>query len=128
MNLVSYEYMACQRENHGVLVISEYAGAADALSGGALVVNPWDSDEFSKAINDAILMKDQERKEKYETSIQYIDKHTRYVNLLRATQIHEEASVLLHIQDMKLTFPSFYWGRTFLKALKESSQAEEKFI
>ena len=31
MNLVSYEYVACQRERHGVLVLSEFAGAAQAL-------------------------------------------------------------------------------------------------
>lgn len=56
MNLVSYEYLACQRENHGVLVISEYAGVAEALSGGALAVNTWDTDEFSSVIHQALLM------------------------------------------------------------------------
>ena len=81
MNLVSYEYMACQNENHGVLVTSEYTGAAETLSGGALVVNPWHSDEFAKAIDEALSKKDEERKEKYETAIKYIDKHTRHVSL-----------------------------------------------
>ena len=33
MNLVSYEYVACQQENHGVLVLSEFAGAAQSLYG-----------------------------------------------------------------------------------------------
>lgn len=80
MNLVSYEYVTCQRENHGVLVISEYTGAADALRGGALVVNPWHNEDFSKAVHEALTMGDEERKEKYETSIKYIDKYTRYVN------------------------------------------------
>jgi trehalose 6-phosphate synthase len=95
MNLVSYEYMACQRENNGVLVISEYTGAAETLSGGALVVNPWDSDEFSKAIYDALSMKDEERKEKYETSIKYIDKHTRYVNFSMQTKTGGETTCRL---------------------------------
>jgi len=35
MNLVSYEYVACQQENHGVLVLSEFAGAAQSLYGTA---------------------------------------------------------------------------------------------
>ena len=33
MNLVSYEYVACQDGNHGVLVLSEFAGAAQSLYG-----------------------------------------------------------------------------------------------
>jgi hypothetical protein len=33
MNLVSYEYVACQRDNAGVLVLSEFAGAAQSLGG-----------------------------------------------------------------------------------------------
>jgi len=33
MNLVSYEYISCQQEKHGVLVLSEFAGAAQSLNG-----------------------------------------------------------------------------------------------
>lgn len=36
MNLVSYEYVACQADNAGVLVLSEFAGAAQSLGAGAL--------------------------------------------------------------------------------------------
>ena len=39
MNLVSYEYVACQADNAGVLVLSEFAGAAQSLGAGALLVN-----------------------------------------------------------------------------------------
>jgi hypothetical protein len=35
MNLVSYEYVACQADNAGVLVLSEFAGAAQSLGAGA---------------------------------------------------------------------------------------------
>jgi trehalose 6-phosphate synthase len=30
---VSYEYVACHKENHGVLILSEFAGAAQSLNG-----------------------------------------------------------------------------------------------
>jgi trehalose-6-phosphate synthase len=30
---VSYEYIVCQQKNHGVLVLSEFAGAAQSLNG-----------------------------------------------------------------------------------------------
>lgn len=33
MNLVSYEYVACQHDRHGVLILSEFAGAAQSLNG-----------------------------------------------------------------------------------------------
>jgi trehalose-6-phosphate synthase len=36
MNLVAYEYTTCQRDNQGVLILSEFAGAAQSL-GGALI-------------------------------------------------------------------------------------------
>src|SRR5690606_2977894 len=43
MNLVAKEYVAAQDpEDPGVLVLSEFAGAAEQLSGGALIVNPHD--------------------------------------------------------------------------------------
>ena len=35
MNLVAYEYVACQQAAKGVLVLSEFAGAAQALEGPA---------------------------------------------------------------------------------------------
>lgn len=38
---VSYEFVACQSDNAGVLVLSEFAGAAQSLGAGALLVNPW---------------------------------------------------------------------------------------
>jgi trehalose 6-phosphate synthase/phosphatase len=51
MNLVSYEFVACQQENHGVLVLSEFAGAAQSLGAGSILVNPWNINELSHAIN-----------------------------------------------------------------------------
>ena len=33
MNLVSYEYISCQQDRHGVLILSEFAGAAQSLNG-----------------------------------------------------------------------------------------------
>ena len=50
MNLVSYEYVACQAHNHGVLVLSEFAGAAQSLGAGSILVNPWNINELSQAI------------------------------------------------------------------------------
>ena len=43
MNLVAKEYVASRVDEDGVLVLSEFAGAADEL-GEALIVNPYDID------------------------------------------------------------------------------------
>lgn len=41
MNLVSYEYVACQADNAGVLVLSEFAGAAQSLGAGENTSMEW---------------------------------------------------------------------------------------
>lgn len=60
-------------------MISEYAGAADTLSGVALVEKSWHNEEFSKAMYEVLSMKVDERREKHEASIEHVNKHTRYV-------------------------------------------------
>ncbi len=55
MNLVAKEYVAVRSDNRGVLVLSEFAGAADELS-SALRINPHDIDGLKDAIMKAIDM------------------------------------------------------------------------
>jgi len=57
MNLVSFEYIACQQERHGSMILSEFAGAAHNLQ-GSIIVNPWDTEEVALAIHDAVTMGD----------------------------------------------------------------------
>jgi trehalose 6-phosphate synthase len=55
MNLVAKEYVASRIDNRGVLVLSEFAGAADEL-GSALLVNPHDIGGLKNTIMRAIDM------------------------------------------------------------------------
>ncbi|MGP3536042.1 alpha,alpha-trehalose-phosphate synthase (UDP-forming) [Microbacterium sp. RD1] len=55
MNLVAKEYVASRVDNRGVLVLSEFAGAADEL-GSAIRINPHDIDGLKDAIMRAIEM------------------------------------------------------------------------
>ncbi|MEZ3161479.1 trehalose-6-phosphate synthase [Microbacterium sp. BWT-B31] len=55
MNLVAKEYVASRIDNRGVLVLSEFAGAADELT-SALRVNPHDIDTLKETIMQAIEM------------------------------------------------------------------------
>lgn len=75
MNLVSYEYIACQQERHGVLILSEFAGAAQSLT-GALVVNPWDTAEVADALHQAVAMTPQQRLENYERLARVVNTKT----------------------------------------------------
>lgn len=60
MNLVAKEYCACKPEHDGVLVLSEFAGAA-AEMGEALLVNPYDEEQVAGAIARALEMEPDER-------------------------------------------------------------------
>lgn len=62
MNLVCKEYCACDIEEHGVLILSEFAGAADQLQEGALLVNPFDVEGVAEAIHRAFRMPIKERR------------------------------------------------------------------
>ncbi|ETS63672.1 hypothetical protein PaG_01978 [Moesziomyces aphidis] len=75
MNLVSYEYIACQQERAGVMILSEFAGAAQSLN-GSLICNPWDAFAVSDAIHEALTMPANVRRENFEKLSRYVKKHT----------------------------------------------------
>jgi trehalose 6-phosphate synthase len=66
MNLVAKELCACQVESPGALVLSEFAGAADQLQGGALLVNPHDIEGMADALKNAFDMGEKERRRRME--------------------------------------------------------------
>lgn len=76
MNLVSYEYVACQSDNAGVLVLSEFAGAAQSLGAGAILVNPWNITDMAQAIEDALSMSEEERRERHRQNYMHVATHT----------------------------------------------------
>ena len=65
MNLVAKEYVASQDPaDPGVLVLSQFAGAADQLP-GALVVNPFDLAQMAEALEKALSMPLAERQARH---------------------------------------------------------------
>jgi trehalose 6-phosphate synthase/phosphatase len=63
MNLVAKEYIAARSDLRGALVLSEFTGAADELS-GALLVNPHDIDELKDVIEQAARMEPGEQRKR----------------------------------------------------------------
>lgn len=62
MNLVAKEYCACNVEENGVLILSEFAGAAAQLQKSALLVNPHDIEGVAEAIYTAFNMELDEKR------------------------------------------------------------------
>ena len=76
MNLVAKEYIAAQRpEDPGVLVLSQFAGAAGELD-AALLVNPFDVDGIVEAIIRALEMPLLERRARWRTMMTSLQENT----------------------------------------------------
>jgi trehalose 6-phosphate synthase/phosphatase len=95
MNLVAKEFVASRNDEDGVLVLSEFAGAAAEL-GEALIVNPYDIDRVASTIKDALTMPVDERRAR--------------MNALRR-----------RVQ----TYDSNYWVRRFVSELGSCGQGAE---
>lgn len=61
MNLVAKEFVACQLDERGVLVLSRFTGSAEEID-GAVLINPFNIDGFVGAIRAALEMLPDERK------------------------------------------------------------------
>ena len=63
MNLVAKEFVAARDDERGVLVLSQFTGAARELT-EALIVNPYDLEEASAALAAALSMSPDEQRER----------------------------------------------------------------
>ena len=63
MNLVAKEFVASRIDEEGVLVLSEFAGAAAELE-DALIVNPYDVDGVADTIHEALRMSGRDRRDR----------------------------------------------------------------
>jgi trehalose 6-phosphate synthase len=89
MNLVAKEYVAAQDpEDPGVLVLSQFAGAACELD-AALIINPYDEAGIASALERGLSMSIQERRARHETMLEVMQRNSleawrdRFVNDLR---------------------------------------------
>ncbi|MBC7826314.1 MAG: bifunctional alpha,alpha-trehalose-phosphate synthase (UDP-forming)/trehalose-phosphatase [Chitinophagaceae bacterium] len=96
MNLVAKEFVASRTERTGVLILSELTGAANELN-EALLVNPTDSSEVAKAINDALTM-----------------------------PLHEQIERMSMMQERLKQYDVVRWVNDFLDQLDNIKQMQEK--
>ena len=63
MNLVAKEFVAARDDEQGVLILSSFAGASRELS-EALIVNPYDTTAMASTLERALLMPQQEQRDR----------------------------------------------------------------
>jgi len=63
MNLVSKEFISAHCDEEGALVLSQFAGSARELT-EATLINPYDSEQFSESIYQALTMPQEDRRKR----------------------------------------------------------------
>ncbi|KAJ0402921.1 hypothetical protein P43SY_005906 [Pythium insidiosum] len=71
LNTSPFEYIVTHHASAGVLILSEFSGSSRLLS-GALTVNPWELDQVTDAIRDALLMTTKEREYRRDCDLQFV--------------------------------------------------------
>ena len=74
MNLVAKEYVACRVEGGGVLLLSEFTGAARELR-SAVLVNPYDTDGVKDALRTALTMPEAEARQRMRSLRRQVSTH-----------------------------------------------------
>ena len=96
MNLVAKEYCAANVNEDGVLILSEFAGAAAQLRRYALTVNPYDIISTANAIHAAYLMPGEERRfrmRKLRRNIRTRDIYRWQARFLKAAAVEPEIKI-----------------------------------
>ena len=75
MNLVAKEFVAAQDpRDPGVLVLSQFAGAAEEMK-EAIIVNPYDIENMAERLHRALTMPLPERRRRHATLLRHIKTH-----------------------------------------------------
>ncbi|GMF23637.1 unnamed protein product [Phytophthora lilii] len=93
MNTVPFGYVVCREatNKHARVILSEFAGCAQSL-GGARLVNPWNTEELTEALQESLQDNDE---------------------VMRAHQ---------HMYSYVSSFTSWHWADNFLEQLHECSE------
>ncbi|KAK9460724.1 glycosyltransferase family 20-domain-containing protein [Lipomyces oligophaga] len=75
MNTTSLEYVVCQRDAHGQVILSEFTGTAGSLT-DAITVNPWDSIGVAKAIYECLFMSAEQKSNLEAKLYKHVTTHT----------------------------------------------------
>jgi trehalose 6-phosphate synthase len=77
MNLVAKEFVSVREDDDGVLILSQFTGAARELH-DALLVNPYDIESMAESIHTAVVMGRAERRSRMARMRQIVREHNIY--------------------------------------------------
>src|SRR6202158_1011994 len=95
MNLVAKEFLAARRDERGVLILSQFTGAARELR-DALLVNPYDIDQTAEAIRAALEMEPEEKQLRMHRMRKIIREHNIY---------HWAGNLITELVEVRLDAP-----------------------
>ena len=134
INTTSLEYVVCQRDNHGPVILSEFSGTAGCLN-SAIHINPWDLGGVATAINEALSMSPEAREIQHEKLYKHVTTNTVQVwsnNYLKrlvtnlasfdqsiATPILDKAKLLARYRSSKKRLFMFDYDGTLTPIVKD---------
>lgn len=74
MNTTSLEYVVCQRDDHGPVILSEFSGTAGSLK-DAIHINPWDLSGVAESINYALTMSPEKKMVQHQSLYRHVTTH-----------------------------------------------------
>lgn len=138
MNTTSLEYIVCQRDSYGPLIISEFSGTAGTLR-DAIHINPWDLNNVATEINNALVMPLEKRKAMQESLYSHVTTRDvrSWINHLLSRLIHvlarekntrtipllDRAVLLQTYRDAKKRLIMFDYDGTLTPIVREPSAA-----
>ncbi len=78
MNLVAKEFVSSKTDEDGVLLLSQFTGAARELEEGAIIFNPFDREQFADALFAASTMTEEECRERMKRMREVVAEHNIY--------------------------------------------------
>lgn len=107
MNLVAKEYVTCQEDQPGALIISEFAGASSEL-GEAFFVNPYDVEGMAERIHEVLSLPEDVLRERMSTLHKRVCSHTvdiwaeKFLSMLENVQLIPRTRILMGAERQKL--------------------------
>ncbi|KAH8668701.1 glycosyltransferase family 20 protein [Xylariales sp. PMI_506] len=112
MNTTSLEYVVCQRDTHGPLILSEFSGTAGSLK-DAIHINPWDLSDVAKQINNALTMSAEKRMAMQQHLYGHVTKHhvqswiTKFLRKLLSTLANNQDAVATPLLDREVMLKQY---------------------
>lgn len=138
MNTTSLEYILCQKERHGPLILSEFSGTAGSL-GDAMHINPWDLHGVADKINNALTMSEEKRRVMQDSLYQHVTTHNvqswinKFIRMVytvlgdsnsaNATPLLDRALILARYRSARKRLFMFDYDGTLTPIVREPSAA-----